>query len=351
MKLYLAHPWWEALSHDKVQWADAYARHLTRALWRCITRSYKSTISPIHLFIRVASVFIYLSCRSVSASARRPQPPLQPAGLLASALERVRQRSQADGYDVQAALSVWLPGPRAIPSWFPEHLHLLGSYELRGRNVEIVRRDFANVPPQEAYRFLDYTLGSTSTPGAWRVASAAFRAAGGLAAGLQYPFLGYRLMTAYHTITPPPSFFTHMQLTAHWKRGIGVSYTHSMTRTWKNAVHWRRYLTDVAERWWVVASSACTAFPRVPLDAGLFDGHAPGIPLGGRSMYRTADYSQKSRCALFTCPLGIVGCWGTGDAPAFRLEADLTRLLPLPKRPPWRLARKFTEFAGHVVLV
>ena len=57
---------------DKVQWADAYARHLTRALWRCITRSYKSTISPIHLFIRVASVFIYLSCRSVSASARRP---------------------------------------------------------------------------------------------------------------------------------------------------------------------------------------------------------------------------------------------------------------------------------------
>ena len=56
----------------KVQWADACAGHLTRALWRCITRSYKSTISPIHLFIRVASVFIYLSCRSVSASARRP---------------------------------------------------------------------------------------------------------------------------------------------------------------------------------------------------------------------------------------------------------------------------------------
>ena len=26
-------------------------------------------------------------------------------------------------------------------------------------------------------------------------------------------------------------------------------------------------------------------------------------------MYRTADYSEKSRCALFTCPLGIVGCW------------------------------------------
>ena len=36
---------------------------------------------------------------------------------------------------------------------------------------------------------------------------------------------------------------------------------------------------------------------------------------------------------------------------AFRLEADLTRLLPLPKRPPWRLARKFTEFAGHAALV
>ena len=162
-----------------------------------------------------------------------PQPPLQPAGLLASALERVRQRSQTDGYDVQAALSVWLPGPRAIPFWFPEHLHLLGSYELRGRNAEIVRRDFENVPPEEAYRFLGFTLGSTSTPGAWRAASAAFQAAGGLAAGLQYPFLGYRLMTAYHTITPPPSFFTHMQRTAHWKRGIGVSNTHSMTRTWK----------------------------------------------------------------------------------------------------------------------
>ena len=59
------------------------------------------------------------------------------------------------------------------------------------------------------------------------------------------------------------------------------------------------------------------------LDAGLFDGHAAGIPLGGRSMYRTPDYSEKSRCALFTYPMPL----------AFRLEADLTRLLPRPRRP------------------
>ena len=50
---------------------------------------------------------------------------------------------------------------RTISFWlFPEHLHLLGSYELRGRNVEIVRRDFANVPSEDANRF---PAGSTSS--------------------------------------------------------------------------------------------------------------------------------------------------------------------------------------------
>ena len=69
-------------------------------------------------------------------------------------------------------------------------------------------------------------------------------------AGLQYPFLAYRLMTAYHTITPPTSFFTHMQLIAHWKRGDWRFLYALNDAHMENAVYWRRYLTDVAERWW-----------------------------------------------------------------------------------------------------
>ena len=109
----------------KVQWADAYARHLTRALWRCITQLQVNNFAHPPVYKGRFRIYIRLlpECLGLCAT---PQPPLQPAGLLASALERVRQRSQTDGYDVQAALSVWLPGPRAIPFWFPEHLHLLG---------------------------------------------------------------------------------------------------------------------------------------------------------------------------------------------------------------------------------
>ena len=106
--------------------------------------------------------------------------------------------------------------------------------------MEIVRRDFANVPPQEAYRFLDYTLGSTSTPGAWRVASAAFRAAGGLAAGLQYPFLGYRLMTGISYDHTAPQLFhahaTYRSLEAGDRRFLYALNDAHM----ENAVHWRK---------------------------------------------------------------------------------------------------------------
>ena len=41
-------------------------------------------------------------------------------------------------------------------------------------------------------------------------------------AGLQYPFLAYRLMTAYHTITPPTSFSRTCNLPLTGSGGLAI---------------------------------------------------------------------------------------------------------------------------------
>ena len=100
---------------------------LTRLLLSCNMQK-RSTIPPFNLPIK-------LTLRSTKAVTRRITGRRLSAG---SAVE-------LDGSNIRDALSVWLLGPRRIALWYPEHLHLLGTFQLEYLHPEIVRRDFASV--------------------------------------------------------------------------------------------------------------------------------------------------------------------------------------------------------------
>ena len=154
-------------------------------------------------------------------------------------------------FDLKAFCAIWMPGPKKSLLWFPEHLHLLGTYQVSGRNAGIVMRNFEQLDSEEGKNFGDYTLGSQCPPGTWTRAAQAFREQGGLAPGIEYPFVSHALLPHYHEERSVPLSLPQLALwqrveRRHWRFLYSLNDCHVVDTD--GAV--RRYLNHVATRYW-----------------------------------------------------------------------------------------------------
>ena len=224
-----------------------------------IRRSFEQGVVALHHPSVMPSIFshpatykgrfrIFLPISQEALGLRPSKPALQPANLLASALERVRQWSQLTGFDLRAAAGAYLAGPKQIHLWFPEHLWRLGSYELTNTMAEIVRRDFAALPSDGRGQYDPLVLGGRSVQ-EWQDAVQAFLAQGGLGPGLNYPFLGHRLFPEFHKVQPAFAPFTDTNLNDRRKQRDWQYLYCINDEQMVNPAAWRPWLTESAERW------------------------------------------------------------------------------------------------------
>ena len=115
-------------------------------------------------------------------------PRLQPAGLLESALARIRDRASAGGFDLKAVYAVWLPGPKKNFVFGSRSIYTFWAHTslISGRKAGVVQRDFQQIDVDEAEHYGNYTLGLRHPHGAWTHAAKEFMAQGGRRPGLPF---------------------------------------------------------------------------------------------------------------------------------------------------------------------
>ncbi|CAE7748069.1 unnamed protein product [Symbiodinium sp. CCMP2592] len=110
--------------------------------------------------------------------------PIQPSGLLASALARLRARTTAGaGFDVPRICAMCLRAPRPQGLYYPMRFHRLGGYTLTGRMAALVANNLRSLP-NDHHEADAIRLGATLAPGSWQELHRRFLEEGGLHPGL-----------------------------------------------------------------------------------------------------------------------------------------------------------------------